>query len=181
MKKLIFTSILCALVLTSCGSGSTDSSSKNESPADTTSVTSTASVESIESSSEETTAATVGEGDIGEFYIKIGDASPATDENGNSAISITFDLTNNGTTPLSSSTAIQTLVYQDDEGISEVIVDKTETVKAATMIKPGETLQMTLSYKLKNETSPVEVKCRGGSDNESTNEVVSQTFTLPLE
>lgn len=182
MKKLIFTSLLCALVLTSCGSGSTDSSSKSESPTDTTSVDSTASVESIEPSSEETTATTVGEGDIDDYHVKITSATMGVDYKGESAIIITYDFTNNSDSEQAFIYAVSADVYQNGiECGSATMVDGVDVQKQMNKIKPGTTYQIEIAYELQDETSPVEVECKEAISFGNDSEVVSQTFTLPLE
>ncbi len=100
------------------------------------------------------------EGELDNFYVAVNDAELVTDSNGDPAIRIYYEFTNNSDASTSLCNELYAFTYQD--GIS---LDTTYTTEESesdsdyyTEIAPGYTITCSCVYALRNQTSPVEAE-----------------------
>lgn len=99
-----------------------------------------------------------GEGDLGNYHIKIVSATLAKDYEGNSALVVTYEWTNNSEEEQMFSTAFSAKAYQNGmECTSAFLVDGVDAEKSLTNIKPGVTMEVQEAYEL-NDLSDVEIE-----------------------
>lgn len=116
------------------------------------------------------------EGDLGDYHIKIVSASVSEDYEGNSALVVTYEWTNNSDEEQMFSTAFSAKAYQNGvECTSAFLVDGVDAEKSLTNIKPGATLEVQEAYEL-TDTSNVEVEVTEWIS--FSDDKVVKTFTL---
>lgn len=103
-------------------------------------------------------------GTLGDYDVTIKDCQVVTDFEGNSAIAITYDFTNNSDDATSFMVAMDYSVFQDGVELEYTSVytdaDSLDAMDDATWtdIQPGTTLEVTTTHKLNDTTNPVEVE-----------------------
>lgn len=159
MKRRIVAGVLALTLLsmlTACGGGSSSGSNSNSN-------TSNESVaETEEQTSDDTTEeSTVSgdEGDLGDYHVKINDATFDKDYEGNPMIVIHYDFTNNSDDSQSALFALSSKAYQDGVELETAMAlndDAYDAGIAQKDIKPGVTIEdCQIAYTLTSE-SPVE-------------------------
>ena len=99
-----------------------------------------------------------GEGELGDYYIKIVSATTDKDYEGKDVLIVTYEWTNNGDEEQMFSTAFSAKAYQNGiECASAYFVDSVDAQKSLTNIKPGASLEVQEAYAL-NDTSDVEIE-----------------------
>ena len=99
-----------------------------------------------------------GEGDIGEYNIKIVSAKTGKDYAGKDVLIVTYQWTNNSDKEKMFSTAFSAKAYQDGVECGGItVVDGVDTQKMLSNIKPGATLEVQDAYILKSD-SDVEIE-----------------------
>ncbi|PKM73788.1 MAG: hypothetical protein CVU91_01685 [Firmicutes bacterium HGW-Firmicutes-16] len=103
------------------------------------------------------------EGDLDNFYVAVTDAELVTDSNGDPAIRVYYEFTNNSDYRTSLCNELYVFTYQD--GISLDTTYTTEDTDSDsdyyTEIAPGYTITCSCVYSLRNQTSPVEAEVEG--------------------
>lgn len=101
----------------------------------------------------------VTDGVLGDYTCVIKDAYQTTDYEGNDAVVVTFDFTNNSTETISFDVALYAAVYQDGVELDYAYIGDDEIDNSSyTDIKPGTTLEVCEAYELRNTTSDIEVE-----------------------
>ena len=101
----------------------------------------------------------VTDGVLGDYTCVIKDAYQTTDYEGNDAVVVTFDFTNNSTEAISFDVALYATVYQDGVELDYAYIGDDEIDNSSyTDIKPGTTLEVCEAYELRNTTSDIEVE-----------------------
>lgn len=110
-------------------------------------------------------AATAGtsSGKIGDYNVSILDAKKVTDYQGNPAIIVNFDYTNNSSESRMFSTSVACTAYQNGVQLSSAFIldgsyDAEESLKN---IKPGSSLKVQQAYVLDDAAAPVTVEVTG--------------------
>ena len=99
-----------------------------------------------------------GEGDLGDYHIKIVSATTAKDYEGKEVLVVTYEWTNNGDEEQMFSTAFTAKAYQNGiECTTAYFVDAVDSEKSLTNIKPGASLEVKEAYAL-NDNSDVEIE-----------------------
>ncbi len=99
-----------------------------------------------------------GEGELGDYYIKIVSATIDKDYEGKDVLVVTYEWTNNGDEEQMFSTAFTAKAYQNGiECTTAYLVDSVDAEKSLTNIKSGATLEVKEAYQL-NDTTDVEVE-----------------------
>lgn len=150
MKKrvaiILFGSLL-ALSLCACGGDDTASTTQGET-ADTTTTEET-------QEPADTSSATVGD-----YEVSIGDAFVAPDMDGNPALIVSFEWTNNSEETVGSMVALHAQAFQDGVQLETAIMNSTEGYDPDASwldIQPGATQTFQQAYTMTSETSPVEI------------------------
>jgi len=106
------------------------------------------------------------EGALDNFYVAVKDAELITDANGNQAIRVYYEFTNNSDYSTSIGDELYIFTYQD--GISldytNAAQDSDTDMNYYTKIAPGNTITVTCIFSLRNQTSPVEAEVEAYSD-----------------
>lgn len=160
MKKrilaLVAASVMLLTILAGCGSSGGTSANA---PADSTKDTGSAQAAQQETPKED--AAPASEGDLGDYHVKILDSSIVTDWEGNKAIRVTYEFTNNGEDATSADIALYFHAYQNGIELESTFVgheeDDVERDNAEKSIKTGVTLTCATCFVLSDE-SDVEVE-----------------------
>lgn len=175
MKKaltLLVTMVL-VLALSACGSSSSVVQSSFP-PADASSMDTTAQADSTPTVTEQS-----GEGNLGNYYVKIVDFMLVQDYEGKPAIAITYEFTNNGEEAANFMFATSTKAFQDGIELSTAIltgVDGYESENSMKDIKTGATITVQNAYVLDSETSAVEIEVTELMS--FGNDMVSKTFEI---
>lgn len=123
-----------------------------------------------------------GEGALGDVYIKIAAARKTVDYEGNPAIVITYEFTNNGDDAENFMFSTKATVYQSDiecsAGYAAFGDDTYSSDNQLKDIKPGATLAVDAFYKLNDDTTNVEVEVGKIIDFSDPPSLVVKTFTL---
>lgn len=119
-----------------------------------------------------------GEGNIGDYHIKIVSAQKGKDYQDKDVLIVTYEWTNNSDEEQMFSTAFGTTAYQDGvECSSAFSVDGVDAQKSLSKIKPGASLEVKDAYVLNDTTTDVQVEVGpwvdlGGGDK------VTKTFSI---
>lgn len=100
------------------------------------------------------------EGALGNYYVKILDYTLVSDYEGNPAIIVNFDFTNNGEESAIPMVAVSMKAFQDGVELSDAFIADSQTYDAEPLmkeIKSGATITCQKAYSLTSETSDVEV------------------------
>lgn len=117
-----------------------------------------------------------GEGDLGDYHIKIVSAAKAKDYEGADVLVVTYEWTNNSDDATMFSTAFTAKAYQNGiECTAAYVVDGVDAEKSMTNIQPGATLEVQEAYKL-NDASDVSVEVTEWIS--FSDAKVTKTFTL---
>lgn len=102
----------------------------------------------------------IGEGTIGEYYVRIVSATRVVDWANRPSVLVTYEWTNNSTITTSFFTALTTQLFQEGVGcnITTSIDSSYNTDSITTSIRPGTTISINVLYLLHNAYSPVEVE-----------------------
>lgn len=101
------------------------------------------------------------EGDVGDYHVALKDCAFTTDYEGNKAIVINYDFTNNGEEAMSALVGIYMQAFQDGVSLETAIVMDDSVYDAATSqkdIKPGVTLENCQDAFVLTSDSPVEIE-----------------------
>lgn len=116
------------------------------------------------------------EGDLDNFYVAVNDAELITDANGDKAIRIYYEFTNNSDYTTSIGDELYILTYQD--GISldytNAAQDSETDMNYYTEVAPGSSITVTCIFVLRNQTSPVEAEVEAYS----AHAAVGQTYDI---
>jgi len=101
-----------------------------------------------------------GEGDLDGFYVAVTDGELVSDANGDPAIRIYYQFTNNGTYTTSMSNELSPFTYQDGVSLDTTYetVDSETDMNYYADVAPGSTVTASCVYALRNQTSPVEAE-----------------------
>ena len=101
-----------------------------------------------------------GEGDLDGFYVAVTDGELVTDANGDPAIRIYYQFTNNNTYTTSMSNELSPFTYQDGVSLDTTYetVDSETDMNYYADVAPGSTITASCVYALRNQTSPVEAE-----------------------
>jgi ABC-type transport system substrate-binding protein len=144
----IFLSFLMAGSMLAGCSSSSDSSSSSDTSADAETTDSSDTTDSASQSDPS-------KGDLGDYYVEIGDARIVQDYSGNNAIAVTFNFTNNSDDATSFDASIYPTLYQDGVQLDIAFVSDLDS-KADNKIKPGTSITVEQAYELTSD-SDVEV------------------------
>ena len=153
MKRKVFSIILGATLLTACGSSNTTES--------TTQANTEVSTEETTESTETTTEATKDSGTLGDYDVKIKDATFTTDYEGKKVIIVNYDFTNNSDETANALFSLGTKAYQDGIELESAILIDNDAYDGSTAqkdIKPGVTLENCQTAFVLSSESPVEVE-----------------------
>lgn len=169
MKKVL--SLILALAmcfaLVACSSSSSDAGDTTNNTADLSNVTESESSEdssaedavdtsasadadkTVSSSEEET-----GEGDTGNFHVKIKNAVKATDEDGNPAIVITYEWTNNSEETTNVMSSMYEQAFQDgvEMDVGYVDSEKYDLFSNLTDVRPGTTIDISTAFAMTSDS-----------------------------
>lgn len=147
MKKIFVTlmTMFALMMLTACGGASVGSADSN------TATEPAAKIESAKPASE---------GSFGDCYVKINDACIVEDGDGDSALQVDFDFTNNSSEATYFTLASYPQAFQDgvELELTWIEAESEEYDNSYKDIRDGATLKCCLFYKLRNETSDVELE-----------------------
>ena len=164
MKKLVtlLLAMTFALALTACGSQQAAQSTETQ----------------ADSSAVETL---MNEGALGDFHVKILDASRGTDQEGKAAVIVRYELTNNSDKSTSFMGAVTEHVLQNGAQLTYTTQEEAKedgVIDAMAEVKPGETATVLGAYLLENDSSEIVVQCRPAFDLEDNSVMVTRTFNL---
>lgn len=175
MKKVILAVALTlsmAIMLASCGEIASDVSGASKTPSDSS--------KTVEPATSKTDKNTVmeGEGDIGDYHIKIVSAEVGKDYSENPVLIVTYQWTNNSDDEQMFSTAFSAKAYQNGIECGDAyVVDGVDSQKLLANIKPGATLELKDAYKLDGD-SDVEIEITPWISLESNPPKVTKTFSV---
>lgn len=168
-------SMLLLATLAGCGN-SEDATTQNGNPAG--SATAAAATSTNATAKTETVAAT-DDGDLGDFHVKILDSSVVEDWEGNRAIRITYEFTNNGSEAVAASIALTLQAYQDGIELDPTFIgmenEDEERDNADKNVKTGVTITCAACFVLSNES---EVEFEATEFVSLSNAKVVKTFTI---
>lgn len=151
-KLAMMASAMMMAMLTACGSSGGTS---------TNNTTDTGSAQTVQQETPKADAAPASEGDLGDYHVKILDSSIVNDWEGNKAIRVTYEFTNNGEDATSADIALYFHAYQNGIELESTFVgheeDDVERDNAEKSIKTGVTLTCATCFVLSDE-SDVEVE-----------------------
>lgn len=155
MKKyLVLSMLLCiSFAITSCG-GNTEAT-------ETGTKTEVGQEQDVGNLAETKTEKDTSSGELGDFTFSINNYSLANDYEGNPAIIVDFDFTNNSEEAANFITVAIPKLFQDGVQLENAIIMDNDTYNSNNEmkdIKPGVTLNVQQSWVLSNTTSPVEVE-----------------------
>ena len=167
MKKvmILLLSMAIALTLAACGSEEGTETPTNNAAAGAAESTTEAANETEKvndsANSNETDSAPVDEGALGDYYVKILDASLGKDYEGKPAVIVRYEFTNNSEKDNSFMVAVSSQAFQDGVELSTAILaDETEeTDNSMKEVKTGATIVCQEAYELSNDTSDILVEC----------------------
>ena len=110
------------------------------------------------------------------YYVEVKNAALVTDNEGNAAIRVFYSFKNSSNTSASMTGSLFCMSYQDGVQLDETNAsDSPETDNLAYQeIKPGETVNCSLVFRLRSKTAPVEAEVEAGA----TYNAVGQTFPI---
>lgn len=157
MKKVLtlFVALIMALALSACV-GTPTSSTASVSLGDASSISAPSQADPVSPTTELS-----GEGNLGDYYVKIVDFMLAEDYEGNPAIVITYEFTNNGAEAANFMFSTSTKAFQDGIELSTAVlmgVDGYDSESSMKDIKTGATITVQNAFLLDSETSPVEIE-----------------------
>lgn len=157
MKKYLGL-VLAAMLLAGCSTtGTTATTTTTAAGAEETTVATTAAAETTTAAAP----AQEGEGDVDEYHVKITGYKLSKDYEGNDALIVNYDFTNNDEDTASAMIALQFKLFQDgvelEMGMS-VGDDDYSSKNLMKEIKTGATLDCQSMYVLRNATSTVEIE-----------------------
>lgn len=173
----IFACILsaCLVCLTAASCGELDTSSPNSGPSSTASQTEKTN-EPAETNPDKSNQE--GEGDIGDYHIKIVSSEKGKDYSGNDVLIVTYEWTNNSDEEQMFSTAFAAKAFQNGiECGDAIMVDGVDSQKLLANIKPGATLEVKDAYKLDGD-SDVEIEVKPWISLEDNPPMVKKTFSV---
>lgn len=151
MKRKIITIILGTALLTACGTSSTTEP--------TTQSNTETNTEATTESTETTTEAPKDSGTLGNYEIKIKDATFTTDHDNKKVIIINYDFTNNSEKSASALWALGSKAFQNGIELESAILIMNDAYDASTAqkeIKPGVTIENCQTAFVLDDNSPVE-------------------------
>lgn len=153
MKKLISLCLILLMSLLLVACGETPSTSKGD--GDTPSV-----VEDTDSAPADVAEENTGEGDLGEYHVRITGYHLAKTYDDKDAVILDYDFTNNGEDAASAMFALSFKLYQNGVELETAIIidDSYDGDNALKDIKTGVTLSCQCAYELEDTTSPIEVE-----------------------
>ncbi len=102
-----------------------------------------------------------GEGELGDYYVKILDIALAEDYEGKPAVIVTYNWTNNGDDAANFAFAFSAQVFQGGVECETAIIMDSDVYNADNYmkdIKPGVSLDIQLAYVLQDSQTPIEVE-----------------------
>lgn len=158
MKKLaLILSLLLIISLSACGNTTAPATATPDvAPDEGTDVP--ASVEADTSSPAPTLD---GEGELGDYYVKILDISLATDYKGKPAVVVTYNWANNGEDTANFAFAVHSQVFQEGIECETAIIMNSDVYDSANYmkdIKPGAALDVQMAFVLHDNTNPITVE-----------------------
>lgn len=144
MKKTLALLFAVLMVFAMCACGSTDSGNS----------------EQAESTPTPTADVPKSEGDLGDYYVKILDYALVSDYEGNPAIIVNYEFTNNSEDDTMPMVAVTMKAFQDGVELSDAFIADSSIYDAEPLmkeIKPGATIACQEAYELTSETSDVEI------------------------
>jgi len=194
-KKMLFIGLIASIVVFGIGvsvSPTNNNNNKVSIPTDTPSSTivaqltdSPSGTSTVEPTVEPTAKPTPeptpdGEGDIGKFHVAIKDIAMSQDYEGNNAVIVTYEWTNNDTTTKSFWPTLEAQVFQNGIECKTPImkIDGVGSDGLYTEIKPGVTYEFKVGYTLDSDYSEIEVEIKEMFSFSSNPPVVSKTFEL---
>lgn len=163
MKRiaLIAAALLASMGLVACGSaGETTSKTSSTPESASTSVEAPSTPESSEESTPTEETVESGEGALGDYYVKLTGVTVAEDYEGNPALIVNYDFTNNSEEAASAMFSLNIDVFQNGlELETAIIADASVYDSGQSMrdIQTGATLSCQDAFVLEDTTSPVEV------------------------
>ena len=151
-------SVAVLLALSACGSSSGGSSSQTP-VAPSEAAESTPEPASEPTENDQAGGKAVGSGDLGDYHAEIKGAALAKDYEGNPAIVITYEWTNNSDDTTSAMVAVTGKAFQDGVQLETAIIMGDDSYDSGTSMKevrPGTTVDIQCAYVLTSETSTVE-------------------------
>lgn len=95
---------------------------------------------------------------LGDYGCVVSGAKLCKDWNGNDAVLVTYEFTNNSANAISFDVALDAKAYQDGIGLETAILESDETDYLDVDIKPGVTKSVNKAYVLRDTTTPIEVE-----------------------
>ena len=162
MKELKRLAVICAVLaivvmLAACGKAPEQQTGQTEAPA------APSAGEGSEAPAQENapTEGKAAEGELGDYYVKIGEWFLTKDYEGKDALVVSFEFTNNSDEAKAFLYAVSDKAYQDGIQLETAIlmnVDGYEVENSMKEIKKGATLQVQQAFVLDSITSPVEIE-----------------------
>lgn len=116
------------------------------------------------------------EGDLDGFHVEVTDAELMTDADGDPAVRIYYDFTNNSTSSTSLGNELYVFTYQDGISLdtSYATEDSESDMNYYSDVAPGSTVTCSCVYSLRNQTSPIEAEVEAYS----VATAVGQTYNI---
>lgn len=113
------------------------------------------------------------EGDLDSFYVSVLDAEQITDADGNPAIRVYYQFTNNSTYSTSLYSELYVYTYQDGISLDTTYTFEDFDTDSAYYndIAPGESATVSCVYILRNQSSPVEAEVEAYSDHAAVGQI----------
>lgn len=155
MKKLL-SFALCAAMLLSLAACSSNESGKTD--ADASDVSAVPEESSIPEKSEPTATVLESSGDLGDYYVEIGDFEIGKDYDGNPAIIVHYTFTNNGEEAANAMFSVIEQAYQNGVQLETAIIMDGSVNSEDKMkdLKTGASIDVASAFVLTSETAPVE-------------------------
>lgn len=99
-------------------------------------------------------------GTVGNFTVAIKSAKLSKSYEGDDAVTVTYDFTNNGDEAQSFDVVIDDTVYQNGVELEFAVISGSTESNSMKKIQKGASLEVEKSYKLQDKTSPINVEVK---------------------
>ena len=161
MKRIpaLLAALLLSLSLAACSTAGESASETSDPPASSSAPAESVSEPESSTPVEEEPAAT-GEGALGDYYVKLTGVAVSTDYEGNPALIVNYDFTNNGAESAAAIWSINISVFQNGLELETAIMtsDDYDSGQSMREVQTGTTISCQDAFALEDTTSPVEVQ-----------------------
>ena len=157
MKKLVTSALICCMVAALAACSSSNDATTSTPPTESATTESATQEAPVSETAEDS--APSDSGTLGDYTVSIKDAVQTTDYEGNPALIINFDFTNNATEAQAFAFVTDTTAFQDGVELEMAIISSDSYNGDAQMkqIQPGITLPVQVAYSLTSQ-NPVTVE-----------------------